>query len=105
MGGESQRGIGWATILAAGLEAALVLLWVGGFAAGEGPSSPHFYWYVELPLVFLVAPALVIVASRYLLKPTFSPDAGCLIGWALWVLLGINFAAFAGYAMLSGGGV
>ena len=101
MGDSGYTGLGRAAIVASVLQGALVLLWVVSLATNVGPSSPHFPFYVVLPLAFLALPVLVIIVSRYLLARSMS-ERGCLIAWGLWALLGINFILFACYAIISG---
>lgn len=100
MSDESYRVISRTAMAVAAIEALLTLLWIGGFASGGSGSSDSFRWYVELPLVFLVVPILVMAGSRFHLA-TATSDWGCLT----WLLLGINIAVFATYAMMAGGGV
>lgn len=87
-------------VVTAALEVALVMLWAGTFVMGTGTAHASFGWYVALPLMFLVAPVLVLFASRLALNAA-TTDAGCLP----WALLGINLAFFVAYALMSGGGV
>ena len=105
MAGESSGCSGWALIIAGALEAGLVSLWVGAFASTDGPSSPHFYWYVEVPLVFLAAPIVAIAAGVYLIRhKAFNVHSEIIVGVA-GILLVINLLLFLGNAIISGGGV
>ena len=105
MASENSGCGGWALIIAGAVEGALVSLWVGAFASTDGPSSPHFYWYVELPLVFLVPPIIAIAAGIYLMRRrTFNVHSEIVVG-AAGILLVLNVLLFLGYAMVSGGGV
>lgn len=105
MAGGRRSGIGWATAIAAGLEAFLVLLWIASAARG-GPGNPHFYWYAEFPMAFLPAPALVLITATVGAVGVGAwTERSCLLLWVLWVLLAVNLLLFVGYALLSGGGV
>ena len=92
MADENNGCLGWAITVTAVVEAALVLLWIGGFAAVEPTSDPHFYSDVVLPLIFLAIPALAAIAGIYLIR-------------VLWTLLGINLAMFIANLVYAGGGV
>ncbi len=92
-----------ATLIVAGLEAALFAFWIGSFVAGGTLGTPHQHWYVEFPLVFLLLPVGALV---YAVKTGRSKDDVTLGVYALWILLlGGNLLAFFVYGMFSGGGV
>lgn len=107
MAGENSGCGGWGLIIGGIVEGALVSSWAGAFASTDGAASPHFYWYVELPLVFLAAPVVAIVAGIYLVRRRTRNGPLCseIAVGAAGILLVINLLLFLGYAMLSGGGV
>src|SRR5947199_2343257 len=100
---EDYRSIGWPTIVVAAIEAISLLLWIVPFAADTRLTSEQFRWYVELPLAFLVAPALAILAAWYLGRSGPSLERSCLVASVLWVVLLLNFIVFFGYALVSRG--
>jgi len=101
---ENNGCLGWAITVTAVVEAALVLLWIGGFAAVEPTSDPHFYSDVVLPLIFLAIPALAAIAGIYLIRRN-GVTRSWLLPLVLWTLLGINLAMFIANLVYAGGGV
>ena len=92
-----------ATLAAAGVEIALVALWIASFVQAGDMGTPHQPWYVELPLLFLVFPIGVIAAALKIGRSSDGWRFGAYLVMAC--LLAANLAAFCLYGAVSGGGV
>lgn len=94
-----------AIIIFAGFDIVIVMLWVIGFAAGGPLSAIHRFWYVELPLLFLVVPVLSLTIELALKGRRIRPGWREFLDWLLVLPLLVNLLGFVGYAFMSGGGM
>jgi hypothetical protein len=85
----------------AGLEIALVALWVFAFKNTIG--TPHQHWYVQLPLLFLIVPTAAVLISRTFHRVIRGSMP--IASWALFIILISNLVGFAFFCLMSGGGV
>jgi hypothetical protein len=92
------------TVAIAAAEAILVFLWIASFVHGGAIGSSHQYWYVEIPIVFLVVPFVATTVSVVKTR-RMGVEGRTGFNFLLILLLLANLIAFFVYGLLSGGGV
>jgi len=85
----------------AGLEIALVALWIFAFRGAVG--TTHQHWYVELPSLFMIAPTAAILISQTIRR--IAPGGAPVACWVLVLALISNLVGFAFFCLMSGGGI
>jgi hypothetical protein len=79
-----------------------VAVWLLLMLTTIGTANQLFYLY--LPTLFLVVPVAVMAFNR-VARPGVPPKFDELVGGLLGIAIIVNFFAFAGYVLMSGGGM